>query len=441
MDKPTLLHTVLVLESAPHNQVLSSLDKLLRKNSNFIKQQAYDDSDNSCRWIQGNRVEMFVEVEGKPSTLFDRLMADGIGQEGKQEILHACKVLAEKDPRVARVQCCFGNFSLLLSYGRVKPQAAHIDLLYPQYQFGLVVSKEVAPTDVFKAKKHIRCASDLARYWEEISNDRVPGKLLKAMQEDGRINRVLRDFGDLLADFTASGEVPRRVVTRGSVMCLPGGVIHAAPEAKKFRSILFFSMSPKGTPPYDPDTQVTALFLGGFLVQALWRKPKIEEPERAYLLHRFTHYIRNSEITDESKRVFPPGNLLEFVEDVVGYLNRGLCINDFIAAMAKASNMGPDVFGNQMHQGDFMRVSTADLFTLWEGKELEVEVHRRKLDGKVVLKYPHRGASKTFEVEGMKEIDNYRLVMDQGSEKSVFNGSNGQVLDTDGQLIRIYQKE
>ena len=95
----------------------------------------------------------------------------------------------------------------------------------------------------------------------------------------------------------------------GSVLSLPGSVIHAGPAASDYRSVLFFSACPiqDDNVEYNPDTQYTGIFLCGWLVILLWRLPGMGVVEREYLLEILLHYMQESSVKRHFANHFPVG--------------------------------------------------------------------------------------------------------------------------------------
>jgi hypothetical protein len=79
------------------------------------------------------------------------------------------------------------------------------------------------------------------------------------------------------------------------------------------------------------------------------------------------------------------------------------------------------------------------MYTMWEENELRVLVFRRRTDGKVILKYPAESADVDDEFEGHLDKDNYQLIMNNPNIQELFNGTNGRLLDTDGDAVMIFK--
>lgn len=76
-----------------------------------------------------------------------------------------------------------------------------------------------------------------------------------------------------------------------------------------------------------------------------------------------------------------------------------------------------------------------------EDKEHFVIVHHRISDHKVVLGYPQEGYTDGDGFEGHRACDNYKVVMMEGHENEVFDGTNAHhFVDTDGEIFQVYIK-
>ena len=121
---------------------------------------------NWCSKIQADRYEVFVEARSKPCTAFDYLSkkvpVSKRVPKMKQILLQYAKDQAIKDPRLnGKTEYIFGNFSLLITYGRCKGQEPHIDLLLPNWQFGLVLTDNAPATCFTQSCAYVQTVKDV----------------------------------------------------------------------------------------------------------------------------------------------------------------------------------------------------------------------------------------------------------------------------------------
>jgi hypothetical protein len=151
------------------------------------------------------------------------------------------------------------------------------------------------------------------------------------LDEDERMTMhdLLKGYGNVLDPNLESHQNHQPpVLPAGTVMSLPGSVVHAGPACSTFRAVLFFSGSPAHTNNvmeaddnddtsnmtedeedtsdtdtdtdndeeesnsgvYDPDTQYSSVTLCAQLIQLLW--PYVGVGERLFLLQRLLDYMR-----------------------------------------------------------------------------------------------------------------------------------------------------
>ena len=110
---------------------------------------------NWCSKIQAGRYEVFVEARSQPCTVFNHL-SNGVPKM-KQILLQYAKDQAIQDPRLnGKTEHIFGNFSLLINYDSCPAQEPHIDLLLPNWQFGLVLTNNAPATRFAQSCAHVR---------------------------------------------------------------------------------------------------------------------------------------------------------------------------------------------------------------------------------------------------------------------------------------------
>eukprot|EP00466_Bigelowiella_natans_P016100 jgi/Bigna1/88358/estExt_fgenesh1_pg.C_310047 len=451
-------------------EMLRELDTVLRKR--LVKKlfdRMIQDEDESLRLIQGARYEIFIQARWKPSTAFDivtgKYMSKGFS---KAAILRYARHQAMRDPRLnARGQkYAFGNYSMIMNYEPVPAQAPHIDLLSPSYQFGLVVTDKIPGTLFHEGNTHIQTVGSLINTWRRQPFGGPPPKLAEVLAKEQRARVLLRDFGDVLASSSTYNCMRNHSsVSTGSLISLPGSVVHAGPGTSAFRAVIFFSASPKacGVEEYHPDTQYSSVLLSGHLVSLMWRQEGVGPVERRYLLTMLASQIEDCPIRGLWSH-FSQGDFSEFIRRIeVGRFPRGVRTRAaYIASCAEqpalcSSSCQPFQDEKVVEMSNLTRVSAEGLYTMWDGRAHEVVVYRRGGgdSAKVLLYYPPReedlktGDDNAAHMwEGLNEGDCYRLEMhregEEGEEEEgelmmmdfKFDGSNGVLRDSDGKEIR-----
>ena len=87
----------------------------------------------------------------------------------KENLLQYAKAQAIKDPRLCGAndggtEFIFGNFSLLINFESCQAQEPHIDLLLPNWQFGLVLTDNAPGTRFAESCAHVRTVTDLQKW-------------------------------------------------------------------------------------------------------------------------------------------------------------------------------------------------------------------------------------------------------------------------------------
>jgi hypothetical protein len=167
--------------------------------------------------------------------------------------------------------------------------------------------------------QHIRTVEALVEQWQTLSADIMPRALIQAFQQGDTSKMLLHHFGDVLhpdRQMLAQMKCKDNNST-GTILSLPGSVIHAGPAYGDFRAIMFFSAWPQSneTAPYDPDVQYTAVLLTGHFVNCLWRREGIEYPARLFLLQLLAQYVEGS-IAPRMHAHFRPGPTSDFIRNI-----------------------------------------------------------------------------------------------------------------------------
>ena len=172
---------------------------------------------------------------------------------------------------------CFTTFSLIIS-SNVHEQCKHIDMKAPNVQGCVMLSPNCTGTYTFQPKHQydLNRVDGLLCFWavkavqmgypEEqlalLQKSLVQiGDIIKAdteppTGEKGLVD-LMAEFGEVLNDdFTRTDEYKDQKLPVGTTILIPGSLVHAGPEQKAFRVILFFAGTEKDNPkPYDTDEQ------------------------------------------------------------------------------------------------------------------------------------------------------------------------------------------
>lgn len=433
-----------------------------------LREHGLRGKDDSIRSIQSKRFEVFIrDASNKGSAFWDRELelhkkkkrrrrgSMSLPDDTTDRILSYAIEQARRDPRIrdSNTEFKFGNFSLILSYGDVPAQAPHVDLLAPNYQFVLCLT-DGSPSTYFydmPEKDRIRSVQDLRRLWESIQEsheDPFPENLASILEKCPDFLALLNDFGDVFHPNSTFKKIKRCLdsVRVGTVLSLPGGVVHAGPATESFRAVLFFSAVPISclapvVAEYNPDTQFSSVLLAGFTLLISWRCIGMTKEARLYLLRRLAMYVRQADVkTGWDRHFHHEAKLREVVRKIAAIANP----KKLDALLKKHAELADMIFYHVQtgdFRGDFACVSDTRLYTDWEGVPHNVVVFKRNDDEKVLLFYPADRSNDDVSMgwEGNKEDEKYILEMDD--ETALFNGENGTLISGEGEIIKCYIPE
>jgi hypothetical protein len=82
-----------------------------------------------------------MNAAGKGSLCFDKLLRqENFSCNDKKVLIGFAQWQANRDTRLSRSDAYkFTNFSIIITYDKVNKQRPHIDLLEPNYQFGMLL--------------------------------------------------------------------------------------------------------------------------------------------------------------------------------------------------------------------------------------------------------------------------------------------------------------
>ena len=109
---------------------------------------------------------------------------------------------------------------------------------------------------------------------------------------DDDSKRLLQGFGRLLSvtDKDSSQDEEAPPLPLGTLLSLPGEVVHAGPGADGLRAILFFTGTPNGESPYSSDIQHSRTTLLGEIITLTWMDLQRKQDyagNRRYLLTKW----------------------------------------------------------------------------------------------------------------------------------------------------------
>jgi hypothetical protein len=354
----------------------------------------------SLRYIQAGRYEIFAQsFSYKTTEVFDWLCEHVWSTHTQQAEENAaaqiayfvsppamkCAILkyavdqAARDGRVAlnthKNKVNYDNFSLIVSYDPVEAQPKHIDLLYPNFQYGLIITDNSPGTNAYHVPHSIRSVKDIK---DHVWND-MPPTLYAALEGDIGVTSFIAQFGNVLcpnlelveywktaqnASMATEASNERKPVVNqikesqtssscdtsnlfptGTLLTLPGSEVHAGPAWDKYRAVLFFSACPDMTKtvPYHPDTQYFAPLLCCDFISLLWAKISVDD--RIYMLHRLVDSINDTKCQGLERHI-SDRNLIQFIRvalnwdkkrEMTRYVKKlGKCgtITDFIRSFA-----------------------------------------------------------------------------------------------------------
>jgi hypothetical protein len=383
------------------------------------------DAIQSLRFIQAGRYEIFVQARGKKAYVFDWLCEQvwsthqnqqaqtddtpalesyNSSQEMKQAIIQYAIQQAERDDRITgniknKRNMSYDNFSLIVSYDPVVAQPKHIDLLYPNFQYGLIITDKSPGTTVYTTPHSIKTVTDLKNHvWTD-----MPSTISRAMEQDAIVTSLLSQFGAVLCpnieevqywkpcnnsvngdESQYEGAMEEQQGTSndesntstlegaacfptGTLLSLPGSEIHAGPSSSKYRTVLFFSACPDvtNTIPYHPDTQYFGPLLCCDFVSLLWNNLCIVD--RIYLLNRLIESINDTKC-QHLERHIADLKMIRFLKMVTNWdeqkkrlhhrvstYKKYKTMNDYIHAFAfsgksiEAECIGIDVIGSTIN--------------------------------------------------------------------------------------------
>lgn len=422
-------------EDAPMLKKLQAISKfVLRADAREIFQKL-----SGYTIIQGGRAEIFLHSIVNE---FGQTIPPEAGQwicsqcgVSPQQLIDYAIQQAQKDPRGQNID--FSVFSFIVNFGPVLAQDLHLDSIWPNVQAAMIVSDRVKGTKIFDTNypvKTVRTTRFILRYEigysESVShmlffllgvNDAamqpsqlqrcwpdVPESLLSVLESNKTVINLLNDYGKVFCNSLTKASNEKILHPTGTVLLQHGSTLHAAPRCTGPRIILFYSGSPKGYKrAYNPNVQYSASTLLCELIRHVWNDANPDS--RRFLLTKVADYCANAS-GNLSERL--AGNPVSFFCQLVrGKQNK------------KTLTKAMDEF--LFYYPTFPRpgiVSVEGLKTIQNSKVLTFTVYD------------------TMEVEGDEQQGQFEgtLVMNDGAEWELFDGTNGKFYDQDGVEVKCF---
>ena len=311
---PRLTYNEMVAIAPPNKDteglsLLRSMDEYMRANIELVRDEfeRYVELKNSSiamagiRRINGGRYEVFVdESMGQGTGVFDWILGEvekkrtnssAVVRRARIELMRRSIIVlankcALKDLRV-RVDTVFQNHAMIVNLDTCIQQDVHIDLdKKGHFQFGLICTDQVHGTKEYVPQEPVlgvQC--NLLDIWSDI-----PKQLARFLAKDEDSKRLLKGFGRLLSVKDDSSEEKSPALPLGTLLSLPGEVVHAGPGAEGLRAILFFTGTPNGETPYSSEIQHSRTTLLGEIIMLTWmdlQRMQDYARNRKYLLRKW----------------------------------------------------------------------------------------------------------------------------------------------------------
>jgi hypothetical protein len=137
-------------------------------------------------------------------------------------IIDLAEKTARQDPRIPK-DYIFSSFSVISSYGKKSGQRPHFDVMWPNYQFSLMVSDETPGTTVYECiiKPGINNVNSFIKWLDPPANSQI-GNVLTS-QFPGHCQK-LNDYGTVMDTLNLQPvALPRYKLSRGDLLSIPRG--------------------------------------------------------------------------------------------------------------------------------------------------------------------------------------------------------------------------
>ena len=122
-----------------------------------------------------------------------------IEEEHPKDVLlrYAQKQVNTFDPSLA-----LSNFALIISHRSVGEEPPHITTLYPNTQFGLILSDDSPSALVYETPEVIQTPQDVHILWNKWNTDaserQMPSNLIHALQTSNDVKLLIQEYGNVL---------------------------------------------------------------------------------------------------------------------------------------------------------------------------------------------------------------------------------------------------
>ena len=255
------------------------------------------------REISGNRYEFYIRVEDCTPAAFCRILRYSekmrrndlnllLDEEEMVKLVGMIIAFAKERARLMLDERYeLQNFTLIVSHGKVPRQDIHIDVCKEdQYQLGMLCSPRGELTSEYQCGNDeiVEKGENLTRLWTDL-----PPSIQKKLNRFPIVQELLDGFGPLLFPTIKKtgdeGDMPT-TVPFGSMLCLPGRVMHCGPEVSEenmLRAVLFFTATPKENTAitYNSDTQYCRTTIIHDILFYIW--PSLSPTEKEYMLRKW----------------------------------------------------------------------------------------------------------------------------------------------------------
>lgn len=308
----------------PEKQSVHSISKLfqLKHNRDLIENSARSGKSGFVP-INGNRVTVTFQ-RGVPSIeaiVPDPLVIDSVMRFASRQVLLDHRVKKMKKPVVNTPE-------VIISPANCAGQVMHIDCGRSDgnIQGAMILSPKASATQIWTAKggMNIESAAGVTQMWRQgilvncfklkETAPLVSNTLEMALATNDSCQFLILNFGNLLlpTERLVEHKVPSECSV-GTVLTLPGGVIHGGPHHEAERSVLFFTVCPSEARPYNTNVQYRSDTLMVEITLCVWSS--IGDSDRECMLWHLAFYIY---------QCFREG------QSVTGYLNESCGLRSFV---------------------------------------------------------------------------------------------------------------
>jgi hypothetical protein len=260
---------------------------LLADDVRQVLDEACKRRNSGVRRIDGGRFEVSLteglrviqqlvdRAAGRGCTFWEKW---GDGEAGKLVafLISRAEMQALQDDRASSGETRkFHNFSVIVTYGTSSAQVPHVDLVEPNFQYGMTLHDNTPSTITYCVPQSMETTS--ASSLVSALTNMHGGEAFPNWQNAKASNTatdIMSQYGNVLAVYLYEiAETSRGLLPAATLMSLGGGVPHAGPSSAASRAIIFFSScdtSQNETEEYDRDIQFNAATLLYHVVGEMW---------------------------------------------------------------------------------------------------------------------------------------------------------------------------